>query len=120
MTNEEIPRKWEYIADQLRKLKAPKKVINAAVEIDNLMVKLDLGYNTPQWEQLTYYRRAPVTHKSLRLYGLVNNAQSCTACMEAEFCSRCKLGTKGQCTPRSRYADNYYLIVLQWLLKQIP
>ncbi len=110
MTKEEIPRKWKYIADRLKLLNAPEKVINAATQIDNIMVKLGLGYNTPYWERhyLEYL-------KSEDIHDLIFCQPSCTACVDCDnMCFRCKMGVKGNCTPRSRYADSYFYIVGHW------
>lgn len=110
MTKEEIPRKWKYIADRLKLLNAPEKVINAATQIDNIMVKLGLGYNTPYWER--HYLEYPEPED---LHDLIFYQSSCTACVDCDsVCSRCKLGHKGNCTPRSKYADDYFHIVGHW------
>ena len=99
-----IPRKWKYIADQLRELNAPKKVINAAIEIDNILVDLGLGFNTQDWCEYYY-------SQTLSLYGLVHNANSCSACTR---CDTCVMGDSTSCTPRRKYADDYYRIVSDW------
>jgi hypothetical protein len=110
MTEEVIPRKWEYIADQLRELNAPKKVINAATELDNIMVKLGLGFSTSYWERHYLEFSEPED-----LHNLIFCQSSCTACEDcSRMCYRCKLGTKNECTPRSRYADEYFHIVGHW------
>lgn len=116
---EDIPRKWEYIADQLDRLKAPAKVVNAAIEIDNAMVKLGLGYHTDDW-----VKRYPVLLKYpptiTELHSLVSSHRSCTACLDClSICTNCKLGTERQCTPRSKHADRYYGIVKRWIINKI-
>ena len=111
MTEEAIPRKWEYIADQLRQIYAPKKVINAAIEIDNAMVKLKLEYNTLDWRRI-------YSEDYLTLLGLINNSASCSACHDAtNGCTYCRLGGKTGCTPRCKHADDYYSIVHDWVFQ---
>lgn len=114
----EIPRKWVFIADKLRMLNAPKKVINAAVELDRLMVKLSLGDNTPYWER--HYNEYRVSEDLGDLDKLIFCRASCTACVDVDnMCVNCKLGIKGNCTPRSRYADNYFYIIGIWSLTNL-
>lgn len=36
-------RKWQYIANALKHKNAPKKVVNAAEEIDSILVSIGLG-----------------------------------------------------------------------------
>ena len=120
MTEKRVPRKWEYIADQLRKLNAPAKVVNAATEIDNAMVKLELGYNTKYWVNDLYHRTPPPSTQLLRLLSLVNNSDSCSACDETiAGCHTCKLGGKDGCTPRRNYADKHYSIVYNWITSKL-
>jgi len=110
MTEEKVPRKWEYIADQLKELNAPLKVINAAIELDAIMCNLGLGHGSPYW--LRHYAEYCITGE---LHELIFCQASCTACVDCRcVCSKCKLGVKGRCTPRSRYADDYFGIVGNW------
>lgn len=104
-------RKWEYIANKLKKMKAPAKVVNAAQELDNILVELGLGWNTEAWNAYS---------TECLLYYLVVSGNTCTACVQAEECRFCLLGadpvneTDYYCTPRNKYADNYYKIVRDW------
>jgi hypothetical protein len=114
--SKDIPRKWEYIADQLREHKAPAKVVNAAVESDNAMVKLGLGYHTEYWTKKypIYLKYQPLLIKEL--YDLVTDNKSCSACEDCGcICSECKLGQSRRCTPRNKHADLYFTIVKFWV-----
>lgn len=113
-----IPRKWEYITLKLEEIDAPKKVINAAKNIDDEVVRLGLGYNTSQWRQ--HYEKHVKTKKVLTnsktfLYDLCLCTDCCTACKECVECKNCLLGNNKGCTPRNKYPDNYYMIVKNWL-----
>jgi len=119
MTEEKIPTKWKYIAARLIELKAPKKVINAAIAIDDALGNLGLGYNTEEWEEdydciLGLNRTTPSA-----LYNLILTEEYCTACDDCNgICRRCQLGIGFACTPRSRHADKYFSIVRNWVSKQ--
>ena len=97
-------------------MNAPKKVINAAIEIDKALVQLELGYNTKRWESTI--RDGPVN-----LFAIVSGVHICSACHDTKSeetqynvnCKICKLGRDCKCTPRSKYADNYYGIVDDWV-----
>jgi len=111
-------RKWEYIANKLREFKAPAKVVNAAVELDNALIKLELGWNTDEWSAY------PEVVCVAGLRGLVYDVLTCTACDVVNDCSECTLGGHyGQyyycCTPRSKHADNYHHIVAGWISKSL-
>ncbi len=110
MNESYIPRKWEYIADRLKEINAPKKVINAAIELDSLMVELGLGDNTSYWE-----RHHTEFYGKEGLNTLISTRQTCTACLDAQNkCEDCKLGIPRYCTPRSKYPDDYFAIVRGW------
>lgn len=115
MNESYIPRKWEYITERLKEINAPKKVINAAVELDNLMVELGLGNNTPYWERhhTEFYGRK-------ELNTLISSKQTCTACVDAKNkCDNCKLGILRHCTPRSKYPVDYFAIVRGWGIQNL-
>jgi len=113
MTKEIIPSKWMFIATWLIELKAPKKVVNAAIEIDNALIGLGLGNNTEFWEDMYNYEIY-----TFKLIDLINCTDSCTACFFAyPHCKKCTFGSPGNCTPRSKYADQYFLIVYSWVKK---
>ena len=119
VTEQKIPTKWEYIDTWLTNLNAPKKVINAAIEINNALVDLGLGDNTQDWEK-DYDRISRVDRTSLsRLHDLIMTDLYCTACVNCEYiCIHCKLGDDSLCTPRHRYADDYFSIVRKWVEKK--
>lgn len=113
-------RKWEYTAKVLENLKAPKKVIDAAQEIDNILVGLGLDHNTSQW--IDY-----VSHNEYQdedwysLSDIVGEAVFCSACFDADDndinCRCCKL-SKGRvfsCTPRSVYPIDYCRVVTHYV-----
>jgi len=115
----EFPRKWEYIATRLKEFNAPNKVHNAAIEIDNAMVRLGLGYHTGGWvmKYPICLKYPPSMHE---LYSLISDFSSCTACEDCKrTCMHCKLGCERHCTPRSKHADQYYNIVRQWVVNEI-
>ena len=121
MTEISIPRKWEYITAQLEERHAPTKVINAAAEVDNLLVQLGMGYHTLSWKYKYLYS---LHNKDVRYYDLyydvVMDTLSCTACEEvAPFCFLCRLGNSSGCTPRKKYADDYFKIVHHWVSDEI-
>ncbi|MHA1287276.1 MAG: hypothetical protein ACTSPB_07720 [Candidatus Thorarchaeota archaeon] len=118
MTKEKIPTKWDFIANWLKKLNAPKKVINAAIAIDDALDSLGLGYNTEKWEEdYDDILQLDRTRLSL-LYDLVLTDDYCIACDDCcLICRRCKLGTRFACTPRSKHADQYFTIVRKWAQK---
>ena len=106
-SKEEVPRKWVYITQELFKLNAPFKVLNAAIELDNALVRLGLGYNTADW--IAMYPTKPCISK------LIVNKPSCSACEQSIFCNYCVLGDYYSCTPRNKHADDYYGIVGNWI-----
>jgi hypothetical protein len=122
-------RKWEYIARALRNMKAPSKVINAAQELDNILVSLGLDYNTSYWA--VYESENKYQDEYLgSLCSIIYNATYCTACFDINNedvnCSDCAL-SKGMgkymgkyisCTPRSLYADDYYKIVTDYVVSK--
>ena len=110
MTSEEIPRKWKFIADKLKEFNAPLKVVNAAIELDNITVSLGLGYNTPYWA-----RHSDEIHTAVDVNDMIFSRRSCTACAEVNNnCDDCRMGEYGHCTPRKKYADDYFGIVGRW------
>jgi len=108
-------RKWEYITNKLKKFNAPVKVVSAAQEIDKILVELGLGWNTEAWSAYSAAKHS--------LFHVVASKKTCTACVQAEECYRCVLGgyvvnERGYyCTPRNKYADNYFGIVTSWTHK---
>lgn len=116
--NDTVPRKWEYIATRLKEINAPDKVVNAAIEIDNAMVRLGLGYNTTVWVNAYphYVSNPPDTGG---LYDIVMDRHSCSACVDSGYmCFACKLGSAHKCTPRSKHADKYFTIMKNWTKKK--
>lgn len=115
MNKSYIPRKWEYIAERLEEINAPKKVINAAIELDDIMVGLGLGDNTSYWE-----RHYTEFCGKKELNTLISSRQTCTACVDAKNkCEDCKLGILRYCTPRSKYPDDYFAIVRGWSFQNL-
>lgn len=119
MTNKPIKSKWMFIADWLRELNAPKKVINAAIAIDDALESRDLGYNTRSWVQdfdnVSKWDRTNFN----ALLNLIMNDNYCTACENCEWiCFNCKLGEQKNCTPRHWYADEYFSIIKKWIEKK--
>lgn len=117
--NNKIPRKWEYIVSRLKEIDAPKKVTNAAIEMDNAMVRLELGFHTDLWE-----KRYPLCVKYepsiFQLNKLIGSMGTCSACVESGYiCSDCKLGAARRCTPRSKHADLYFSIVKNWVAERV-
>lgn len=115
-------RKWEYIAEALKNLGAPNKIISAAQEIDNILVSLGLGYNTSYW--IDYISGNEYQNEGWKsLCGIVYDATYCSACLDINDrdikCSLCLLskgmGRDTSCTPRSVYADDYYVIVSDYV-----
>ena len=120
MTEKEIQSKWMFIAAWLIELKAPIKVVNAAIEIDNALIALGLGHNTPKWDK--DYDSVSQWDRSTYplLHNLIMSDSYCSACYEVDYdCGLCKLGDHHHCTPRSRYAANYFSIVRKWTQNQI-
>ena len=119
MTEQKIPTKWNLIAILLEELNAPKKVINAAIEIDNALENLGLGDNTQDWEK-NYDRMWEWNHANpIALYNLILTQKYCTACKDCgSICCHCKLGNGTNCTPRRWYADQYFSIVRNWVSKK--
>ena len=120
MTEEQIPSKWKFIASWLEELSAPKKVINAAIEIDNALIHLSLGYNTKEWvEVYDIISKWDRTRFDL-LFDLMMNDEYCTACEDCGcICRHCKLGDSNTCTPRYWHADEYFTIIKRWIKKMI-
>lgn len=119
MTEDKIPRKWEYIADQLRLLNAPAKVVNAATEINNAMVRLGLGFHTDLWKK-SYPICVKYEPSITQINKLIRSMGTCSACVESGYiCSDCKLGAPKRCTPRSKHADLYYSIVKDWIAEKV-
>jgi hypothetical protein len=117
-------RKWEYTAKALENLKAPKRVINAAQEVDNILVDLGLDYNTSYW--ISYVSKRKFQDEDLSsLNFIIGNVTFCSACTDTDGddvdCSDCKLsGGDVDCTPRYLYADDYYGIVARYMNKVLP
>lgn len=115
-------RKWEYIAEALKNLKAPKKVIDAAQEIDNILLSLGLDHNTLSW--INYASENEYQNEDLdSLLDIIGEAVYCSACFDIDdndvSCSDCLLA-KGMnvgisCTPRDVYADDYYRIIMNYV-----
>ena len=106
-----IPTKWKYIVNRLKDEGAPQKVINAALEIDHEMRLLNLG-NTYEWKRAFTIG----TIDNINTHDLVRDESFCSACKECNgHCANCRLGNPKGCTPRSKYADNYFFIVDSWL-----
>jgi len=119
MTEERIPTKWDFIASWLREINAPKKVINAAIAIDDALDDLGLGYNTKDWEEdidnVSSWDRTSFN----ALYSLISNQEYCTACEDCDtICRHCKLGDEVACTPRRWHADEYFTIIIKWVKKK--
>ncbi len=117
--DKDMLRKWEYIAKVLRNLNAPSKIINAAQEIDNILVNLGLNHNTPSW--IKYVSENEYQNEDWNsLDGIICNATYCSACFDINDndinCLDCLL-SKGNisCTPRSLYTDDYYRIVSNYI-----
>lgn len=109
-------RKWEYVSIELDKMKAPKKVINAAKTIDNIMIENGLGWNTEEWN----YRCKEWNDEPL--IDTVNYDFYCSSWKQAERgCDDCIIGGNilDGCTPRSIFADDYYHIVRNYIWKNI-
>jgi hypothetical protein len=113
-------RQWEYITEALKNLKSSSKVVNAAQELDNILVSLKLDYNTPHW--IDYVSNNEYQNEDWdSLYDIVNStiyfSACCDICGESKNCSNCLLseGIRGSCTPRSKYADDYYRIVMNYV-----
>jgi len=110
-------RKWEYIANALKYKNAPKKVINAAEEIDNILVSIGFGWDTEDWE---LYEGSPENESWTDIGRLVNDRSCCPACYDCyNNCPDCILGNEEGCTPRSKYADNYFHIVNEYVRNRI-
>lgn len=119
MTDEPVLSKWMFIAAWLIELKAPGKVVNAAIEIDKALIAYGLGHNTQEWERDYDYITGWDRTSYEALLNLINTEEYCTACEDVSgICRRCKLGTGLCCTPRSRHADKYFSIVRNWAEKR--
>lgn len=115
-------RKWEYTAKALKNLKAPKKVIDAAQEIDNILLSLGLDHNTLLW--INYVSENDYQNEDWNsLFDIIGEAVYCSACFDIDDndvnCLDCLL-SKGMsigtsCTPRNVYADDYYRIVIDYM-----
>lgn len=112
-------RKWVYVAKTLRHLKAPSNVINAAQEIDNILVNLGLDHNTPRWmDYISKHEYINEDWSSVRY--LMGEPDFCSACFDVNNidinCSNCLL-SKGNasCTPRSVYANDYCKIISDYI-----
>lgn len=121
---EDIPRKWEYIADQLKKMKAPSKIIDAATEVDNLLTGLGFDPHTLPWlEDYSNFKETCIDFDLL--FSILMEKDYCTACYDcSSICELCKLGGIVRphvigCTPRSKYADMYFQMVRGWVEDQI-
>jgi len=99
-------RKWEYIAKALKNLKAPKKVIDAAQEIDNILLSLGLDHNTSSW--FNYASEKGYQNEDWdSLFDVIGEAVYCSACFDIDdndvSCSACLLSkgmqTGTSCTP---------------------
>lgn len=114
-----IPSKWEFTADKLKQRGAPDDIVNAAIEIDNLLISLNLGYNTQEW--INDYNHI-FNHEFMdvkKLQALVYNTTFCSACDDCmTVCEKCKLGNIYNCTPSPPYPKNYFRIVNGWISKQ--
>jgi hypothetical protein len=115
-----VLRKWEYMAKALKNLKAPGKVINAAQELDSILVNLGLDYNTRYW--IAYTSQSEYQDECwYSLLKVLYNATYCSACFDIDGnevdCSCCILskGMNTVCTPRGVYADDYYSIVANYI-----
>lgn len=115
MTDEPVLSKWDFIAKWLKELNAPKKVINAAIEVDDALIACGLGHNTCDWERDYDYITGWDRTSYEALFNLINTEEYCTACEDVcGICRKCKLGANLCCTPRSRHADKYFSIVRNW------
>ena len=108
-------RKWQYIAKSLEFKNAPTKIINAAKEIDNILVELGLGWDTYMWS--FYEMRHNYEDESWdHIREIVNNTNFCPACVAcSNRCENCILGDEQRCTPRDNFADNYFLMVTHYI-----
>ena len=112
-------RKWEYTAKVLKNLKAPNKIINAAYEIDNILVNIGLDHNTPRWiDYMSEHEYQNEDWSSLRY--LMSDPTYCSACFDVYDndinCSDCLLSTGStSCTPRSVYANDYCRMISDYI-----
>lgn len=113
-------RQWEYITETLKNLRSSSKVVNAAQELDNMLVSLKLDYNTPRW--IDYVSKREYQNEDWdSLYDITIIPVYCSACCdicgESKYCSDCLLseGICGSCTPRDKYAEDYYRTVTKYV-----
>lgn len=110
------PRKWEYIIECLHHMKVPKKIIDAAEEVDTTLIRIGLDWNTRQWDG---FQKPDPHNVDFNLLDIILMYRDfCTACADADSCKNCKLGNEDQCMPRSMYADNYLRIVGTYVLRK--
>jgi len=96
-TKMETKRKWEFIKDYLEKRGAPKRVVEAATELDKLLVENKLDWNTPDWTQ--FYKDFQDKDFSLdEFLEIIYSSRFCTACYQMKIqydsalCSKCPIG----------------------------
>jgi len=110
-------RKWQYIAKFLELENAPVKITNAAKEIDNILVGLGLGGDTSAWNSYDKFHNYKEESWD-GIHDIINNTSFCPACVICGYnCENCILGDEERCTPRDKYADNYFLIVSNYVCR---
>jgi hypothetical protein len=106
-------RKWQYIEKALRIKGAPEKVINAAKSIDDVLVTL--GFDTLEWRSYEDGNSAK-DESWMSINDMVYDSDNCPACCDCrQRCENCVIGDQEHCTPRSKHADDYFMIVSSYV-----
>lgn len=103
VTNSKIKRKWQFIADRLEEVGAPKEVINAARVIDITLISVNGEHaHTTFW--VREYEVLPYTYLS----SVVSDATYCNFCASYDGCKGCPLDKPGSvCSPDYGIVSDY-------------
>jgi hypothetical protein len=101
--DESIPRKWEWVAKQLKQYPRSEAVVQIAERIDDLM-KTIYGENTHTQVWVEDMRVWKKDRAIITIMDLATKGKNCTACAFSKDCTQCEFGKSGGIC-QSRYHD---------------
>jgi hypothetical protein len=103
----QIERKWEFLTRGLKTLKADKKVIEVAKEVNKMLSTYYDNPNTSRWiKDYKTYKNKPITYKLLS--DVLGERDYCRPCVECDICRECPFHDGGYvCCAEYRIVNDY-------------